>query len=63
MWCVTGSHQQSVEVCFGYLHDRGKGNLSLKMEATSLSQMFIIFHHTAWNHILEDSNHHCVIYF
>jgi hypothetical protein len=52
-----------VGVCFIYLHDRGKENTALKMEAIGSSEIFVIFHNTAWSHILEDSNVHCVIYF
>jgi hypothetical protein len=36
---------------------------SLKMEAAGSSEIFVIFHHTAWSYILEDTNLHCVIYF
>jgi hypothetical protein len=46
-----------------YLHGRGKGNLTSKTEATGSSEMFVIFHHTEWSHILEDSIFHCAIYF
>jgi hypothetical protein len=63
MWNVAESYQQFVGVCFIYLHDRGKGNLTLKMEATGSSEIFVIFHHTRWSHILEDSILHRVIYF
>jgi hypothetical protein len=41
MWGVAGSYQQFLGVCFVYLHDRGKGNLSLKMEAAGLSEMLV----------------------
>jgi hypothetical protein len=63
MWSVVGSYQQFVRVCFIRLHDRGKGNLTLNIEATGSSESFVIFHHSAWSRILEGSNLQCIIYF